>query len=220
MLKIAVTLRVVENATYEERRDAISHDWIRYLERHNICPLLVPNSITSVPLFLNTIGGVDGILLTGGNSVGVKDSRDNAKERDRLEWDLIKFAEENDLPLLGVCRGMQVLNCYYGGRVVSFISQNGKGNHVNNTHSVSLSRAKIELPEEWQNTIVVNSYHDHGVTLDSLAPALIPFAITKQGVVEGIKHNSRPFWAVQWHPERERHLKCVDTWLINQLRTL
>src|SRR4030042_2095176 len=68
MVKVAVTLRVIENQNYSEKRDAISHDWIGFLEKRNICPVLIPNAISSPLSFLSALGNIDGVLLTSGNA--------------------------------------------------------------------------------------------------------------------------------------------------------
>jgi putative glutamine amidotransferase len=218
MLKILISLRVVENATYKERRDAISHEMIRYLESHDICPILVSNALISPASFLNSIGDIDGILLTGGNSVGVEDMVDPAKERDELEHVLIQHAEENKYPLVGICRGLHVLNKYYGGSIVPNLIQRGKDNHVNQVHSVNLIRNQLELPQKWKRKFNVNSYHEHGVTDTTLAPSLIPFAESEDGVIEALKHQTLPIWAVQWHPERGNSEEEINNWIIDRFR--
>ncbi|MDQ7837070.1 MAG: gamma-glutamyl-gamma-aminobutyrate hydrolase family protein [Thermodesulfobacteriota bacterium] len=215
MVKVAVTLRVIENQNYSEKRDAISHDWIGFLEKRNICPVLIPNAISSPLSFLSALGNIDGVLLTSGNDYGIEGSPDSAAERDSLEESLIRFAEEKYIPVVGVCRGLHVLNCYYGGSIVPFLADKGKGTHVNKMHAVTLLRDYIELPHEWEARFEVNSYHNHGVSLETLAPDMYPFAVDDNGIVEGIKHKRLPFWGVQWHPERNNPARGVDTWLFD-----
>lgn len=212
MLKIAITLRVVENQSYPERRDCISHDWIHYLESRGIYPVLIPNAISSPASFLKSIGGVNGILLTGGNDTGIEGVVDDAPERDRLERSLIQYAESSNLPLLGVCRGMQTLNLYYKGTIISHLSRKGKGAHVNTNHTITLIREHVELPTDWQDQFEVNSFHDHGVDFETLSPQLAPFAVADNGVIEGLKHPKLPFWGLQWHPERNNPSVEVDAW--------
>lgn len=219
MFKIAVSLRVVENMGYPERRDAISHEWVRFLEHHGIFPLLIPNKVEQIDAYLNCFGKIDGVLLTGGNDVGIEGAGDDAPERDFVEARLLEFAESKALPLLGVCRGLHFLNHYYGGRVVPIFSEKAiTCRHVASVHPVQLIREEVKLPEGWGDEALVNSYHNNVVMSHDLSPHLVPFAVAEHGVVEGVKHRSLPFWAIQWHPERKSSSQEIDSWLVNQLK--
>lgn len=214
MIPILTSLRVVENSTYPEKRDAISHDWIRFLEKMNICPILFPNAISSPVPYLRSLGRVDGVLLTSGNDHGVSDSPDASFERDRTEESLIRYAQEQKLPIIGVCRGLHVMNCYFGGSVVSSLQKKGNGNHVG-THCVNLLRERMDLPEEWKDRFEVNSYHNHGVTWDTLSREMCAFAVDDRGVIEGIRHKDQPFFGIQWHPERPGSPAHIDSWIFD-----
>jgi putative glutamine amidotransferase len=219
MFKIAVSLRVVENRGYPERRDAISHDWVQFLGHHGMFPLLIPNKVKQVEAYLNCFGKIHGILLTGGNDVGIEGAGDYAPERDFIEARLLEFAVSNSLPLLGICRGLHFLNQYYGGRVVPISSVEGiTCQHVGSVHPVKLVRQELELPNGLGDEALVNSYHNNVVVSHNLSPHLVPFAVAEHGVVEGVKHRSLPFWAIQWHPERERSSREIDSWLFSQLK--
>lgn len=219
MFKVATSLRVVENKGYPERRDALSHDWVRFLEHHGIFPLLIPNKLNDIDAYLGCLGEIHGVLLTGGNDVGIFGSDDCAPERDIVETRLLEFAETNSLPLLGVCRGLHFLNHYYGGRVVPIYSEGGiTSRHAGSVHSIALIREEVELPDDWGSNALVNSYHNNVVLSCNLSSQLVPFAIAEHGVVEGVKHRNLPFWAIQWHPERESPSGAIDSWLLNQLK--
>ena len=119
---VGVSLRVVEATGYVEPRDAISHDWIRFLALHGMTPLLIPN-VLSAPVDYIERMNVSALLLSNGNSVGPLDDTerrlvgdDASVERDSTERALIDFAIESGMPLLGVCRGMQMIQTYFGYR--------------------------------------------------------------------------------------------------------
>ena len=104
--KIGITTRIVNAQEYEEKRDALSQDWVEFLEIENIIPILIPNNLSNIPLFLKEIN-LDGIILSGGDNIGDDDERDNTEKQ------IIEFGISKKIPIFGVCRGMQVLNKFF-----------------------------------------------------------------------------------------------------------
>lgn len=204
---IAVSMRVTEAAGYDEPRDSISHDWIRFLARHNCVPLLIPNLLEDVEAFFHRFQP-QAVVLTGGNSVCTSTANgddaaeaSNARLRDEQERRILDYCSRTGLPVMGVCRGMQFLNHYYGGRIEADLAAVDRSTqHVASSHSVDLSRVAI-AEMAGSSTIEVNSFHDQGVLRDEVGDDLEPFA-TKGDVVEGLIHRRLPQLAVQWHPER------------------
>ena len=146
--KIGISLRVVQNKNYEEKRDAISHDWSQFCEELNFIPILIPNTLSNIDLFLEKLE-LDGIILSGGGDIGLN------IERDETEKKLLEYGIKNNLPILGVCRGMQIINKFFNGKLIK--SQNNE--HVNLDHSVNI------IEESFSNIIgkeiSVNSYHNN-----------------------------------------------------------
>ena len=205
---VAVSLSVYENPTYLETRDTLSHDWVRFLDGLGATPVLVPNSITDPAGYCRELN-VDGILLTSGNDLGPLPSEEwpqslsVSPDRDRTEYALLDFASETPVPLMGVCRGIQTINAYFGGGVVRDLLEwtDGEG-HVAVEHRVEIidPSYRQRLGTSSFNT---NSYHDHGVAPGGLAPALKAVAVSEKGVVEALRHSDLPILATQWHPERK-----------------
>ena len=88
----------------------------------------------------NEIERCDGIILTGGNDINPRlynqpeylaycDPKDIDEKRDEFEWKVVQYTEEKQLPLLGICRGLQFVNVYFGGTLVPDIPAFGKFNH-------------------------------------------------------------------------------------------
>jgi len=211
---IAVSMRISVNQTYFEMRDAISHDWVRTLERLGVRPLLVPNCLADPAGYLESFKP-RGLLLTGGNDLGPLPGESHedprATQRDSTEKALLDRAVRNRLPVFGVCRGLQMVNGYFGGKLVRDLRQIGQ--HVNVQHAVEV------IARPWQRIegvekVITNSYHREGVLLDKLSPELKPFAIATDGVVEGLYHPRLPILAVQWHPERENPAADLDRALL------
>lgn len=196
-----VSTRLADNGTYPERRDALSHDWGHFFDRFDLLPILIPNSLADPRPYLKL--GAKGLLLTGGDSLG---TREAPSERDRTEAMLINAALDAGVPIFGVCRGLQMLNRYFGGDVIKLDDRRHIG-----THPITLQD---------QSVIEVNSFHNEAVTKDTLARDLIPFAATKDGIIEAFTHATLPVMAIQWHPERSSPSAAYDQFLIEQWKAL
>lgn len=204
---IAVSMRVTEPSADAEVRDALSHDWLRFLDRFHVTPVLVPNSWADPGARLRQME-VSGLLLTNGNDVGLQPderwagSESVSEARDRTEQALLAWAVERRMPVLGVCRGMQLINTYFGGTLVRDLAARANGE----AHVAAEHRLTIVDPEYRRRLGVeacaTNSFHNHGVTQNTLAPGLRAMALSEAGVVEGCYHPSLPVLGIQWHPER------------------
>lgn len=189
--KIGITSRVVEASNYNEKRDALSHDWPHFLETLNLVPVFIPNTLSDVTNFLSNLD-LDGLILSGGDNIG-----DDLK-RDKTEKHVLEFAINNRLPLFGVCRGMQVINNFFSGTIL----KSNSTKHIANSHQVDI----LESPFSkilTVNQINVNSFHQNLIKSEVLGNDLIPFAMdTSDNTIEGFFHKSLPVSGVMWHPER------------------
>ena len=189
--RIGISLRVVNEERYDEKRDALSQEWTFIMEKLDAFPILIPNTLSDVISFLESME-LDGLILSGGGNIG-----DNS-ERDQTEKKIIEFGISNNLPIFGVCRGMQVLNKYFGGTIV----RTTNSEHVGKPHSVSLTNEKFA---SFLNTdsLKVNSFHYNIIKKDDLGKNLKIFALSNDDSIEGFIHEKFPIQAVMWHPERE-----------------
>ncbi len=192
-------MRVTNNETYPEVRDALSADWSQYINKIMPEATLVPllNEPKNVIRTMKELK-LDGVILSNGNDWG------EAKNRDETEKKVVDYCLKNRLPVLGVCRGFYVLNILLGGKFDKNISGKIGENHAGTVHQVEIN-GKI---------VNVNSYHNHGVLIGSLAPELKVLAKTKSGLVEAFYHPKKSILAMQWHPERkspdEKFTKTLD----------
>lgn len=217
---VAVSMRVTEASGYYEPRDAISHDWIPYLESKGQSPLLIPNRLANPGEYLRQFN-VDALLLTGGNDLVIHEATDMASDeasacRDRTELNLLETAIRDRLPVFGVCRGMQLINTYFGGRICRDLKPHG--NHVAVEHEILLAPDKLDCLRGIDR-VETNSFHNQGVLESDMGNDLDVFATAANGVVEGIVHQSLPIVAVQWHPERPNPAESLDDVLIEHWLT-
>ena len=150
----------------------------------------------------------DGLVLAGGGDLSSERSCCEAGlcsgvdlRREESDWLVIPSFMERKRPILGICRGLQLLNVYFGGTLVGDLGEeNHRHNGVNgadNAHSVNVCSDNI-LQQLYDRQFRVNSYHHQGISV--LAPGFQPLCTAEDGLVEAISRDK--ILAVQWHPER------------------
>jgi putative glutamine amidotransferase len=138
--------------------------------------------------------GLDGIILSGGNDLAdLPNAIKSAPERDACEKNLLSWADNLRVPVLGICRGMQMINCFLGG------SLNRVQGHIELKHNVK----PCTKNNFFLNYVSVNSFHRWGMDVNNLPSSLIPLLIADDGSVEAFQHVSKPWLGIMWHPERE-----------------
>lgn len=167
----------------------------------------------------------DGLLLSGGKDVATDFYGEEQKydfvitdpQRDDLEWKLIKAFIDRKKPIFGICRGIQVLNVYFGGTLYQDIPDQLGGDHAKGVcHPLTMKKDSI-LGGLFGESMEVNSYHHQ--CLKKLGEGLIGTAWSDANghtIVEAIEHETLPIWSVQWHPERmtgpvTNPKDCVDS---------
>jgi len=195
MTLIAVSQRVAVVPPHDERRDCLDQAWAAFLGACGITPLPVPNDVDAARTLV-AAAPIRGILLTGGNDL--VDYGGDAPERDAVEAVLLDAAEERDLPMLGVCRGMQVIQHRFG------IKLKRVAGHVAPHQVIAMDGRQIG----------VNSYHNFGTT--ETAPPLDAWAVAEDGVIKAVRHRHRKMVGIMWHPERIAPVAGRDVDLFQQ----
>ena len=205
MKKVVVTQRVDVTSTYGERRDCLDQRWIELLLSVGLFPVLVPNNLDYVKKLIAT-EQIDGVLLTGGNSL--LNYGGDAPERDEVEKNLLELAILKNIPLLGVCRGMQIIQNYFGNALEKITG------HVGIRHSLIVENG-CYLTEVLSSFSDVNAYHDFGTS--SVSGELVCVATSVDGVVMAVEHGEKSIYGVMWHSEREMPICKYDKVLLKKI---
>ena len=196
------------------KRAYVNKDYVDAVIRAGGVPLIIPFS-TDKEVIISQAQLIDGLILSGGHDInpynyGQEPSQkigETFPERDTYEMILLEESKKRNIPILGICRGFQLINVAAGGTLyqdLSLIPGNIlKHNQVSNP---TLKTHKVEIKENsfissiFGKETMVNSFH-HQV-IDKVANDFIVVAKASDGVVEAIEHKTYKFLvAVQWHPE-------------------
>ena len=211
------TIALAPAGEHGSPRLAQNRTYIQAVVRAGGLPLLIPH-LEDTSLLRAVYERLDGLLLTGGEDIHPghfgeaihERCRSISPERDATELPLARWAIQEGKPLLGVCRGIQVLNVALGGSLYQDIGSQcpAAGRHdwypgfprsllahsaalVDGTHLGRILGAA---------TLEVNSLHHQSIK--DLAPALRMAAVAPDGIVEAVEGRDHPFAiGVQWHPE-------------------
>ncbi len=176
--------------------DFVDHYWISYFEKKKIKFTIIPNT-KNIKLDYIKKKKINLIILPGGNDLISKSHL--SKIRLVNEIKLIKTGIKNKIPILGVCRGMQVINFFFKGK------QKKIKNHMRNRHDIFFNEKLFN-----KKKMNVNSYHNFGIPINLLAKSLLPVAVDKSKNVEFLRHKYLPIFCSMFHPERDKKKNFLD----------
>ena len=170
---------------------------------------------------------LDGVLISGGADVNPKrygaqpdPTTEFEDVRDDYEFALLDLATERELPVLGICRGLQLLNVHSGGTLHQDVPTHARYDIDPATLSDTITiNSGSTLAELYGPSAEVNSLHHQ--TVDVVGADLTVTARSGDGTVEGLEHDELPMIAVQWHPEMldTRDTEPVFAWIVEQSLT-
>ena len=199
---VGVTQRIDVVEGRNECRDALDQQLVKWLIDAGFLPVPIPNMLikandTSVIDAWLQMQHLNALVFSGGNNIG------EFVQRDSSEKHLLSWAELNHIPVLGICRGMQMLATWAG---VELIPVTG---HVKTRHELLIKGSKNEWPRN------VNSYHDW--SLSSCPKQFKVAAKADDGNIEAIYHDVLPWEGWMWHPEREQPFCAEDIMRVKRL---
>lgn len=179
---------------------------------------------------------LDGIIFSGGGDINplllgeepIKELHSITPERDQQELLLARLAYDRQIPMLGICKGIQIINAALGGTLYQDIHTQMEGIRIKHnqdqdrrypSHQVTISRGSI-LEKIFGTELAVNSFHHQACK--SAAPGLKVTAMSSDGVIEAIESDEfKSIMGVQWHPEtyilrNSTEMLPIFEWLISE----
>jgi len=233
---IGITCGQKEN----EARFHLNRAYVQAVEAAGGLPIILPGC-TSQEEMAGLLYLIQGLILSGGGDVDPVHFGEEPlpglgeidPTRDIFELTFTRLALASEIPILGICRGIQILNIAFGGSIYQDIVTQVKGRQVSRpgfqpgqslpedgclehyqkapcwhpTHKVKIVSGTILAQIFGAALLRVNSFHHQAVR--QLAPGFITSALAIDGIIEGIESTSHPFaLGVQWHPEnlKEHHV--------------
>jgi anthranilate synthase component 2/putative glutamine amidotransferase len=200
----------------------IPFDYVRAVEQAGGRPMLVPPSAAGVE---ETLDALDAVVFTGGSDLDPElygeaahpETAGIVRMRDEAELELLRAAIDRDMPVLGICRGIQVLNVGLGGDLDQHLEghrHDPPGEFIQ--HDVAIE-PDTRLAEMLGERTTVMSHHHQG--LKTLAPGLVETARADDGLVEAVEAPDKRFTVgVLWHPEAGQDARLFET-LVAEART-
>ncbi|AGF55211.1 putative glutamine amidotransferase [Clostridium saccharoperbutylacetonicum] len=218
IIGLALSSRVKPKKVYS----VINNDYIKAVQKAGGIPVLIPfsDNLENIKVYTNKI---QGIIFTGGEDISplfyneepIKEVQCIIEKRDIFELELFKEVYKKQIPILGVCRGLQLINVALGGSLYQDINvqiHNSNGHlpkyalRSNLYHSVKIEKGSELFVIFKTEDLKVNSFHHQSIK--KLGKDLRVTAHSSDGVIEGIESLKEKFLVgVQWHPENlvERH---------------
>ena len=197
-------------------RTGLNSAYVRSVSLAGGVPLVL-SPLIGASLAARALDGVDGLVLTGGEDVdpawyNFERSpllNPPSRERDLFELALFAAARQRELPILGICRGIQLINVALGGTLYQDlpserpgpVDHNRAGTRTDRSHGIRLAPESLAAEALGAGSLRVNSFHHQAIR--DLAPALLATGWSEDDLIEAVEGGEGQPWmlAVQWHPE-------------------
>lgn len=205
-------------------REARYSDFVRHAAILPSAYISMVDKVGGVPMIIPPAGdmtilldSIDGLIVSGGPDISPANYNEEPgpmttefyPEQDYSEMGLIERALERDMPLLGICRGMQILSVAHGGRMHQHLDttpgHEGHGGFFGKSteHGVVVEGGS-QLASIMGDSFTVNSLHHQGVS--DAGSLEVSARADHDGLIEGVERKDKKFClGVQWHPERKGH---------------
>jgi N5-(cytidine 5'-diphosphoramidyl)-L-glutamine hydrolase len=186
MFRFGVTTRITQAEAYNEPRDSLAHDWGVFFQREfpNDLWVSIPNIGKDSIKYFESLS-LNVLILSGGDSLG------ETPKRDETEYALLEYALENGIPVIAICRGMQLVHSYFGGKIL----EGGKeftSIHRANMHEITLNGGEVFITNSFHNNFLLEEGIDQNVMITARCVA--------DNSIEAFM--GRGFIGMMWHPER------------------
>ncbi len=200
----------------------IENDMTRYIAQKGILPVLIPD--VENEYLTDILSEMDGFVFQGGSDIAPETFRENPigkwkgdAIRDRFELKIMDFAITNSKPVLGICRGFQLMNVYFGGTLFQDIVTQNPSEILHRSaelydtikHQINIVKGTIlDKIYKDEKLSLVNSVHHMAV--NKLGKDLDIYAHATDGIIEAFGYSKEPVgkvMGVQWHPEFSHTIK-------------
>ena len=211
---VAVTASIRQEG--DTSRVRLTAAYVTALENAGLVPLIVP-PLSSDRAAAAVLDSVSGLVLTGGEDVDPARYGEERHEklhsvnpaRDATESILVEEAKARGMPVLAICRGIQILNVALGGTLVqdiasqceTTIDHDEDGPRDSRSHAITVEPGSLIAEAIGAEHLTVNSFHHQSVK--RVADGMRVTARSPDGIIEGLESTDEDWWvlAVQWHPE-------------------
>lgn len=206
MKKIAITQRLIVNNNYLEIRECLDINYPKLLKKCDLLPIVLPLEVNFHDYFKEI--SIDGVVITGGNDLYSCNPNQLSEQRDNFEKKLLKYCIQNNIPVFGICRGMQLIAEYFGSSLKKISVE------VNTRHSLVINE-NSKYFHSLQKIKEVNSYHNFYI--DNLGKDLLYSARHQNnGIIKAIEHKEYKIFGQMWHSEREEPFSIHELNLIKE----
>jgi microsomal dipeptidase-like Zn-dependent dipeptidase/gamma-glutamyl-gamma-aminobutyrate hydrolase PuuD len=200
----------------KEDQYCITDTYVQSVLKSGGCPVLIPVQ-EDINVLSALLEKIDGLILTGGGDLHpaffheaiISSPESIHLRRDLYDLRLIKMASDRQIPLLGICRGLQALNVAFGGSLYQDLPTQYPETVLEHSqtlpksqpsHVIHIDKTSTLYRVLQRETLEVNSFHHQAIKV--VAPGFKPTAYATDGVIEAVESNDgHRIWGVQWHPE-------------------
>jgi putative glutamine amidotransferase len=225
VIGICTALERARWGMWDQEAVLLSRSYVEAVQRAGALVMMLPPDEQLLERPEEALDLLDGLVLAGGADIdpasyGAQphpETLDTVPERDRFEIALVRAAIEREMPVLGICRGMQLINVAYGGTLLQHLPERfGHHEHLRMPgtfdgadHDVELVAGSLAARAAGETQHATKSHHHQGV--DRLGEGLqISGSSTMDGLPEAIEMPDRRFvLGVQWHPEADETSRVV-----------
>ena len=214
-----------------EPRTYVNAAYVDSVLKNGGIPLVIPFTAGGSEMAFKQLDLVDGLILSGGHDLDPhlygeeidQKSRETWPDRDAFDMALLKRAEETGKPVLGICRGAQIINVAHGGSMWQDLSLR-PGNTLKHmqatrpdvgTHVVKIKSGTTLEKIMGGSSLMTNSFHHQ--LIKEVAPDLTESASASDGVTEALESTDGKVIAVQWHPEEMHANPAPEAAIMNRL---